>query len=364
MATGRSTTLRTGSRNGAETRCEPHSCRLDSPAVSSSAIPPDESPETFYQRINELNPVEERIGGQHIVSKVLLKGFSIPPRKGKGHRLTPYNLGRQGGVQPHEMKPRGLRECGKVTDFITYASRSAEELWHTVENDLPGAREAARKGLLHENEVHVRTIKDALALHLVRSQRYMEMHTQAVEDVVTQLLARFHIDHGGLLAQEFIHRYGLYPAGSESLEIILDKPIADWRELAASGAIARVSIESMFHRVRDIFHREWEVEVWHASPGAELLVSDSPCVTLQYADDHKSIRANVAIGDAHLVVLPIAADCLIALGPKPKDDILGPTEVDLFNRIQVLSGYDYVYYRPNSGLERFVSSVLADRRRG
>ena len=61
--------------------------------------------------------------------------------------------------------------------------------------------------------------------------------------------------------------------------------------------------------------------------------------------------------------MPIAHDCLIALGPKHKDAELLPDQVDFFNALQVRVGHDYVYYRPGSDLRDFVLDHLrsADR---
>lgn len=316
-------------------------------------FPPFDPPEVFFDRVDRLDAAENRIHNQHVVSKVVLKGFAAPSTN--GYALLPYDLKRR-----HQMKPRGLRGCGKVTDFLPYASESAEALWHSIENDLDAATKAARNGALHQNASHVETIRKGIALHLVRSQRYMEMHSRAMEKSLAEVADRAIEQRGDLIAREFTRTHGLLPAGREALESVLDKPIERWRKLQESGAMARVSVESMFHRVCTGFEGV-EVEVWHTPPGVELLISDSPCLTIQYADGGNTVRANLAIGDSHTVTLPIAADCLVSLGPEAKDGELLPNQVSLFNRIQVDSGYKHVYYRPGSGLGTFVSDTLEQR---
>jgi len=137
---------------------------------------------------------------------------------------------------------------------------------------------------------------------------------------------------------------------------LLDEPLAKWRSLDERGVIARASIESMFRRVRETF-RPLAVEVWHVPSGRELLISDSPAVAFRYSNDRTIVQPNVAIGDATCITLPLAQDCLVAIGPEPKDEELTPDNVDLFNRLQVEGAYRYVYYRPGSRLKAFVQAI-------
>ena len=106
----------------------------------------------------------------------------------------------------------------------------------------------------------------------------------------------------------------------------------------------------MFRRVRDTL-RPQQVEVWHVPPGHKLLISDSPAIAFRYSSDHTMIRANVAIGDATGIALPLARDCLAAIGAKPKEEELPQSTVELFNRLQVEGVHRYVYYRPGSRLK-------------
>jgi hypothetical protein len=103
---------------------------------------------------------------QHVVSRVILKGFAAPGDGGAGWQLTPFDvrLGREG-------KSRGLKGCGRVPDFLLCASESAEQLWNEVENRLGPAIKAARDGHFHDHDSHVSAIRDGIALHLVRSLR-------------------------------------------------------------------------------------------------------------------------------------------------------------------------------------------------
>lgn len=73
--------------------------------------------------------------------------------------------------------------------------------------------------------------------------------------------------------------------------------------------------------------------------------------------DHTRIQANVAVGDASGIALPLAWDCLAVIGPQPKDEELVPSNVELFNRLQVQEARQYVYYHPGGRLKAFVQAA-------
>jgi hypothetical protein len=86
--------------------------------VSRWQIPPRDPVEVSVVRLRELESVtEKRIRNQHVVSKVILRGFAAPGHGGKGWMLTPFDVraGREG-------KPRGLTGCGRVPDFLMCAA--------------------------------------------------------------------------------------------------------------------------------------------------------------------------------------------------------------------------------------------------
>jgi hypothetical protein len=315
-------------------------------------IPPTDSSEVFLERLRELEPqANRRVKNQHVVSRVILKGFAAPGSSATGWQLTPFDL-RLGS----EQRSRGLKGCGKVPDFLLFASESAEQLWQAVETQLNSAVAAARAGHLHDQTAYVEAVIDGISLHLVRSLRYRDMHrtfvSQSIEDIRQTALD----SRRAMLQAEFQRRYGLAAAGPEALAMILEEPISRWRSLDARGGIVRVSMEGMFRRVREAI-RGQAVEIWHVPSGCELLISDSPAFTFRYSEGNTHIEANVAIGDSHGIAMPLARDCLAAIGPVNKDDELSPDQVSLFNRLQIELAYRYVYYHPGSALRTFVQAI-------
>jgi len=304
---------------------------------------PSGPPRCLPEGVRELeSEADTRIKNQHVVSKVILKGFAAPGPPSAGWRLTPFDL-RLG----HEQKPRGLDGCGKVPDFLTFASASAEQLWKSVEDQLHNAIAAARAGHLHDQNAYAEAITDGIALHLVRSIRYLEMHRSIIARSTENVRHWAMHSKKVTLQTEFRRRYGLEPAGPEALAMILEDPISKWLALDKRGALIRMSMEAMFRRLREAL-RNQAVEVWHVPRGYELLISDSPAVTFRYLAGNTSIEPNVAIGDSNSIALPLARDCLVAIGAKAKDGELLPDQVSFFNRLQIEISHRRVYYRPGN----------------
>jgi hypothetical protein len=294
---------------------------------------------------------------QHVITRALLKGFAEPGTAGKGWTLTPYDV-----VNQRLLKPTGLRGCGFVLDFIMYAAQSAESTWKSVEDDLPAAIGAARAGNLHraENSRLRDTITDAIALHYVRAPRLRQQHSELTEKVTHAVRARTLTQRPAALEREFFKRTGLMPAGPEALDAVLDDVMRPWRDSVERGALARVSLVSLFERISAGL-RGLPIEVWHTAPGSELLISDNAAFTFAFSPDGTSAETNMAFGDSQGAALPIARDCLVAIGSTPRDELLPSGTASLLNELQVCNADTYVYFRPGSNLATFVDRAVRTR---
>jgi hypothetical protein len=113
------------------------------PPVARWVFPPLEPGFDYVAAMRALGSEEIRpVKNQHVVSKVVLKGFaSLRGRQG-------WQLARFDKRQCRELDPKALKACGKINDFVQYASGSAEALWHGVENRLGDAIKSAEDGTL------------------------------------------------------------------------------------------------------------------------------------------------------------------------------------------------------------------------
>ena len=84
----------------------------------------------------------------------------------------------------------GLDGCGKVPDFIFYASGSAERLWKQTEDRLHDPLAALDDGTLPVSAMHQAAIKDAIALHYARSTAARIVHFRTFVQVYVARCSR------------------------------------------------------------------------------------------------------------------------------------------------------------------------------
>lgn len=148
---------------------------------------PSKTPADMLRRIRELQaagPDRDHVTEQHVVSKVLLKRFAEPDGPDRG-LICPFRL--QYPRAGHRLL--GPDGCGKVTNFVSYASASIERLWKETEDKLPDALEAMETGRLFRNEGHAAVIKSTIALHFARSKATRVVHSNAAASAPTNVLS-------------------------------------------------------------------------------------------------------------------------------------------------------------------------------
>jgi hypothetical protein len=144
------------------------------------------------------------VSGQHVVSKVILSRFAGVSGPDAG-LLYPFRL--RSPDARHRLL--GLDGCGKVPDFISYASGSAEWLWKQTEDRLQDPLAALDNGTLPVSAMHQAAIKDAIALHYARSTA-----------------AR--IVHFGIFVQVYVARCSRRRRGSPTIETCWFWPLREY----------------------------------------------------------------------------------------------------------------------------------------
>ncbi|MFJ4674100.1 DUF4238 domain-containing protein [Kitasatospora purpeofusca] len=303
-------------------------------------------------RIEELRAETDRpVVRQHVVSEVLLKRFAVP-HGSQGHVLHPFDL------EHPERHPKrtGLRGCGRVDDFVPFASASLEKLWHQVENRLPAAAHAAERGDVFDHDQHVLVLKDFIALHLVRSLRYRALHEQILRESIARLRLKLVTDWTQELRAQMLRRTGLHAAGPGGLLATADDLIEAHLDIYRNGADLRIRIEDMFEKAKTVI-RAARLQV--ATPEAgEFILGDVPAMTIR--QDRGRMTYGMALGDSTAVVLPLGPRLLL-VGRSPRDEAItldAPT-VQALNGLQIEAAHRYIYLRPRSGTERFVRDYLA-----
>ena len=149
---------------------------------------------------------------------MLLKRFAVP-FSSNGYKLVSFNLDHPD--RPHKMA--NPRECSKVNNFARFASGSLEQVWGQRETRVPDAARAVDRGGVFQHEQHVQTLKDLIALHLVRSLNYRDVHNRIFAKVYTEHRTALLTDKSDLLRLAVLQRRGLHLAGPQGLAAAADQ---------------------------------------------------------------------------------------------------------------------------------------------
>ncbi|MGW2050923.1 DUF4238 domain-containing protein [Streptomyces sp. NPDC001858] len=295
---------------------------------------------------------------QHLVSKVLLKEFTMPEPKGGSQQLLPFDLHNPGRV--HKRMPPS--RCGWVENFVAVDSPFIEALWNNVERRVRAALAAVHAGTPFADPLHVDVLRDLVVLHNVRSLHYRDVHTDSVERARTHLVAKVITQYPEQLRLEALRETGLYLSGPAALgafaeRLIERSPTMRDRE---SGKLFRTSIEDTFHKMRDLASTR-RLEVITPETG-QFLIGDNPALTLSMKGSRTMY--GMAFLDAQTLVLPIGPRHMLSLGTEDSMLTASQSFVDRLNALQIHAAHRYVYMHPASGLEPFVERAAQRRLAG
>lgn len=279
---------------------------------------------------------------QHVVSKVLLKQFAMNEPDDRGPQVRPVDV----HFPERSNKLKSARACGWADNYIAYDSASAEDLWNSVEVRAPAAFKAVHAGTPFADPLHVETLRDLIVLHYVRSHRYRDVYTNAFETVRAKVPSELVERFPEALRREALRQTGLHLAGADALNAFAERLVeqSEVTQDFGSGALFRTSIESMFHKVR-AKSANWHLEILRPESG-QFLIGDNPALTVRR--DTTPWLCNMAIGDAHSIVLPISPRHLLALGRQNIAGTIPRASVNQLNTVQVLAADRYVYMHPRS----------------
>ncbi len=238
---------------------------------------------------------------------------------------------------------------GKITNFVSQASGSAERLWSEVETRIPQAIKLCESDMLHAYSGDIGVVRDTVALHYIRNRALLKIHRDSYALARQARRANAHQLPG--YAQDFERRFGRPPVSAEDhaffFEMVLGR---QFDEDFQSGLLFRHSVERQFLRSKEWLARH-QVQILHPASGS-FLVGDAPVITIS-KDGRMGPSEGVALDGASQVIMPLSPKIVIAFGPQAVGQV--PLEtVEELNRYQVRAANEFVYVTPGSGLEDFV----------
>ncbi|MFJ3973364.1 DUF4238 domain-containing protein [Streptomyces parvus] len=286
------------------------------------------------------------VHNQHVVSKVLLKRFAERnPRSGL--QLLSVDL-------DHPQRPpvrKGPGGCGVEKDFVAFASQSLEQVWGNTESRLPEVFCALDSGIDAPDSALAKVLLDAVALHLVRSHTYRDVHFRTFAKPYALVFNLLVNDWQGQLRAAVLREKGLHVVGREGLEHYANELLQDCVDLFQNHGMLRVRMEEIYHQVRDLI-TDYGIRILTPPNGQEFLIGDVPAFTLSF--EPNSLRRNVGVAKATSVVMPFGRHHALALTrPGIDPSVLVPLAAQL-NQLQVQQARSRVYMHPGSGLDDYV----------
>jgi Protein of unknown function (DUF4238) len=322
--------------------------------VAVGAAPFGETPSNreILQRVKALVPeAAQNEPDQHVVSKVILKQFTQP--WGTKGELLLASL----NVRHPERKivRAGSARFGKIPDYLRFASGSAEDLWGATETRLHEPLEAIKRDDRIADPSHEAVIRDAIALHFIRSIPAAALHQTTWRERMEAARQQWR-DNPEMLQWIHVHVFGWWTDDPARLELALDEFYRPVDELVSSGAIFRVSLEDRFQRARAGF-QAFELKIL-ASPDRKFLIGDVPVLAMREGHGGLGIFDGVGLANADEIVLPLTPQHVAVLGQGSQSRKATAAEVDRYNTLQVRLAYRHVYFKPAGGLEPFIRSLL------
>ena len=322
--------------------------------VAVGAAPFGEMPSNreILQRVKTLAPeAAQNEPDQHVVSKVILKQFTEPWGKKGELLLASLNV-----RHPERKIVRGgPTRFGKIPSYLRFASSSAEDLWGATETRLHEPLEAIKRDDRIADPSHEAVIRDAIALHFIRSIPTAALHQTTWKQRREAARQKWR-DNLEMLQWIHVNVFGWWTDDPARLELALDEFYRPVDQLVSSDAIFRVSLEDRFQRVRAGF-RAFDLKIL-ASPDREFLIGDVPVLAMREGHGGLGIFDGVGLANADEIVLPLTPHHVAVLGQGNQSREATADEIDRYNTLEVRLAYRYVYFKPVGGLAPFVRSLL------
>lgn len=269
---------------------------------------------------------------QHYISRVVLRQFC----DASGH-LAMYDL--RTGKQ-HRKAPKGV---GYFKDFIQDRPNEFEQLWKMVEDPLPRALRALRKGRRAMTEDEVGIIKACVAVHFARNPALKRWEARLMPELLAQVRAELLVAEPELVIRGFVNRFGRVPSSGEELRAFVRSYDAGTDLVEGSGFSGRLT--DLFGKTLS-FIRDWDLQVAIAVGSLEFVIGDTPALSFESTTNSSGLGV-VALGDASGILMPLGPRVIVCVAKPGADVTCDDAAVERFNGYQVANASSGVMYTPS-----------------
>lgn len=228
------------------------------------------------------------VARQHVISQVVLRRYvEVLP---EGKRLVRVNLA------TGQVELITTNAAGWVRDFVPVDSKATEDLWQQVENRLNPAMDAALNGTALGNAAHLKTLKDAVALHFIRNPQTLEQHNKSFKDALDRFLDA--VAKTPVAAEAFRRKSHLAPASPGDLRLGAEAFYEPMMTLHRVGGMFRLSVQRLYENVCNRFDNRSVEILTPASANKEFLIGDGPAITLKQSTGEFGISQGITVDEA------------------------------------------------------------------
>jgi hypothetical protein len=189
---------------------------------------------------------------------------------------------------------------------------------------------------------HETVIRQAIALHLVRSIQTAALH-QTSWLKYHERARQYVLQRPDILQQIHVNIFRFWTSDLERLKLTLDTYLKSRESLVTSGALFRVSLQDRFDRARVGF-QAFDLKVLTARR-RDFLIGDAPVLLMRQGHGGLGFMDGVGIGNADEIVMPMTPRHLVILGQGTESRDATDEDINSYNTLQVRIAYRHVYFR-------------------
>ena len=309
---------------------------------------------TFCREV--IDPNQPRVSNQHLVTRSILKNFSV-------HTQSGYQLREFLVATGLKTRPTSVKRACTVENFVKLDSQRSEEHWGRFETRFPEAIASAENSTLFSRPDLVEVIKDLLALHFARSYEIQvaiqNIRGPGISDFMTAVglddawLVQAHLDRFGFEVTDLVVARGRLEAAVSQ----------EFNSHTESGVYFRLRIPDYFQGAREIVTNSRLQILRPSSANDEFLIGDNPLITPDITRSRLGILDGLPIANAATVIMPLSPKVSVALARQDSEEMINEEMVRELNRFQMQKAMKSVFFRPGSNLETTMAThVLIDNK--